>query len=576
MLGLLFWLLACAPEALELTVEPVEQGFAVAANAELDRVELSAGGVLLVKRRLPAPTSELTVSHPWEGEQAYTLTAQAGGKSASVEVVTPARAAAGVTVQAPVGSAARPVLDGDVVELQLVEGETVQVALRATTRTEGTLAVRVGDELQQKHARAGEDLLLLTTLAGPVDATVTTPDGTLQLDIVPRTVTREALARELSVEATAFPVGSSGGQDLARPADRVTLPAGWWRALMDTFDLGFRARDDHIPWAWRDVTLRNEGSETRDVVVTQRVLVEGGHDPVFLPRLRGDDDGTGRTSALLRVPALSSATARLPVFVDEDALEAGVPRPRSVETTVALLGASGQVVEHAEPLYVSRGSDIASLGIAAAFGVSLAGAGLLTLRLRRWLARPTSELVTVALFASLMFVVGAASQLVGLGISAILGPFSGLFTALIDDALRYALLATLIGLLPRPGVAALATLIVFLLRGMALGSLDPVGVVYVLARVAWLEGALWACGLTRGTSWLDRPRATRLLVVTLGFSLAAVCSAATGLVLHVVLYRLFLAPWYVAMILLGPNLLYVALACWLATGFGDALRRVEA
>ncbi len=546
------------------------------ASAPVDRVELVQDGVPLVKRRLPAPTAELTLAHDWDGEQAYTVRAEAGATSASVDVQTPTRAAAGVTVQAPVGSAARTVVDGDVVELQLVEGETVQVAVRATTRTAGTLAVRVGDQLQQKTARAGEDLLVITTLAGATSATVTTPDGTLHLDVVPRTVTREALARELSVGATRFPVGSSGGQDLARPADRVTLPAGWWRDLMDTFDLGFRARDDHLPWAWRDVTLVNEGSESRDVVVTQRVVVEGASDPVFQPQLRGDDDGTGRASALLRVPALSSATARLPVFVDEEALEAGVPRPRSVETRVALLGASGHVAEHVEPLYVSRGSDVASLGIGAAFLIALAGATLMMLRLRAWLARPTSELVTVALFASLMFVVGAASQLVGMGVSAVLGPFSGLLTGLIDDALRYALLATLVGLLPRTGVAALATLLVFLLRGMALGSLDPVGVVYVLARVAWLEAALWFFGVTRGRSWLDRPPATRLLTVTLGFCVAAIGSAATGLVLHVVLYRLFLAPWYVAMILLGPNLLYVALACWLATGFGDALRRVEA
>ncbi len=555
-------------------MEAVDGGFAVSASEPLVRVTLERDGVPLVKRRLPAPTAELTVAYDWE-QGRYDVVAATARESVRVGVDAPAPSAS-VTVQAPVGSAPRAVEDGDLVELQLVEGETVQVAVRATARTAGTLSVRVGDQLQQRAARAGEDLLLLTRIDAATSGTVTTPDGVRHFELAPRTVSREDLAEELAVARTAFPVGASGGVDLARPQGRVTLPAGWWRTLMDTFDLGFRARDDHLPWAWRDITLRNDGSETRDVVVTQRVLLGDDHDPVFRPQMRGVDDGTGRTSALLRVPALSEATARLPVFVDDDRLGPGVPAPRVLETRVSLLGTSGHVAEHRVPLYISRGSDVASLGVAGAFAMALAGVVLLALRLRRWLAAPTSELVTIALFASLMFVVGVASQLVGLGFAAVLGPFSSVFTALIDDALRYALLATLIGLLPRPGVAALATLLVFLLRGMALGSLDPVGLIYVMARIAWLEGALWLFGLTRGRSWLDRPRTTRLLTVTLGFSLAAVCSAATGLVLHVVLYRLFLAPWYVAMILLGPNLLYVALACWLATGFGDALRRVEA
>jgi hypothetical protein len=43
----------------------------------------------------------------------------------------------------------------------------------------------------------------------------------------------------------------------------------------------------------------------------------------------------------------------------------------------------------------------------------------------------------------------------------------------------------------------------------------------------------------------------------------------------VVLYRLFLAQWYVVMILALPGFLYVLVACWLAVGFADSLRAVE-
>jgi hypothetical protein len=47
------------------------------------------------------------------------------------------------------------------------------------------------------------------------------------------------------------------------------------------------------------------------------------------------------------------------------------------------------------------------------------------------------------------------------------------------------------------------------------------------------------------------------------------------MVLHVVLYRLFLAPWYVAGVLIGPGFLYVLLACAVALPFADSLRKIQ-
>jgi hypothetical protein len=45
--------------------------------------------------------------------------------------------------------------------------------------------------------------------------------------------------------------------------------------------------------------------------------------------------------------------------------------------------------------------------------------------------------------------------------------------------------------------------------------------------------------------------------------------------LSVALYRLFLADWYVVMMLLGPALGYTALACALAVPFAESLRRIQ-
>ena len=84
---------------------------------------------------------------------------------------------------------------------------------------------------------------------------------------------------------------------------------------------------------------------------------------------------------------------------------------------------------------------------------------MLVLRLPGWLRQArTSELMTIALFGALSFIISAAGQLVGMGFAAVLGPFGILVTGLVDDVFRYALWAVLLTLMPRPGTATLVLL----------------------------------------------------------------------------------------------------------------------
>ena len=57
--------------------------------------------------------------------------------------------------------------------------------------------------------------------------------------------------------------------------------------------------------------------------------------------------------------------------------------------------------------------------------------------------------------------------------------------------------------------------------------------------------------------------------------MAAVLTSATGLVVSIVLYRLYFAGWYIGLILALPGFLYVCLACALAVPFADSLRRIQ-
>jgi len=183
--------------------------------------------------------------------------------------------------------------------------------------------------------------------------------------------------------------------------------------------------------------------------------------------------------------------------------------------------------------------------------------------------------VTVSLFGSLSYVVATALQVVGMGLAALLGPFSPLVMGLADDAFRACLLGTLIALLPRPGIAAMATVVGFLMRGLTLGAFHPVDLLYVGSAVLWLEGWLWVSGCTRGEGWLRGTRWHQWFRLSVGLGLANLCATATGLAVSVVLYRLFLADWYVVLILALPGFLYVLVGTWLAVDFAGALKRVS-
>ncbi|HCP44939.1 MAG TPA: hypothetical protein DIU15_02775 [Deltaproteobacteria bacterium] len=64
--------------------------------------------------------------------------------------------------------------------------------------------------------------------------------------------------------------------------------------------------------------------------------------------------------------------------------------------------------------------------------------------------------------------------------------------------------------------------------------------------------------------------------MSVGFGLASVANALSGLAAAAILYRLYFATWYVLLIAGVPGFLYVLLACWMATGFAASLREVEA
>jgi hypothetical protein len=227
------------------------------------------------------------------------------------------------------------------------------------------------------------------------------------------------------------------------------------------------------------------------------------------------------------------------------------------------------------PLVVVRGAGAAGGAFLVAVACSLVGWVGLLRGARSFLQRTsTADLVTIAMFTATAFAVGATLQVVGLVFAALLGPFAPFLMGLPDDAFRVVLLATLLTLMPRPGVLATATAIGFVMRGLVLGSFHPVDLLYVGSVISTHELGLWLSGVTRSPSWRDERPVLRWLRLTLGLAVPnAVCSG-LGLATTAILYRLWYADWYVAALVGLPGLCYASAGCWLAVPIASGLRRI--
>jgi hypothetical protein len=552
-------LAACSPEPLTLTATPTATGVLVHASAAVDAVEVRRDDDVLVRRALPAPAATVEVAAPLEPGR-YTVVARAGDTRAehAVDVVpTPP-----LRVEVRTAPGAPWIEPGDVVDVPTLG--RAEVLLGLTRGPGGPETLRVGDA----------DVALVAE--GRREVRAFPLDGPLAVVVGERTLTFRPVAVDpaaLGVGEPVFPADALGVPDLGRPAGRVTLPGEAWERAFGAWGFGGRRRDAHAPWAHHAVALTNAGDAPLDLVVTLEILREGRRAEAFRPRQREGDGDTGTVAGLVRVPARGEARVALPVYVDAPVVEPGAYEAR---LRVTPLGGETVIAERADLLYVSRGDSVASAGFVASLGAAAGGLAWTGRRLRGWLdAFATSELMTVSLFGSALFIVSAASDLLSMSLGLLLGPFSALVTSLVSDVGRTVLLATLLTLLPRPGTLTLSILVGALLRAFTSGAVSPADLVFLGVSVAAHEGFAWAGGLTRGGAWRDAPDGARFLRLAVAFGGAAVATTLSGLWISVVLYRLFYAPWFMGLLVLVPGLLYAVIACRIATGFAASLRAVQ-
>jgi len=557
----LFVLGSCTGSGATYTVHTVPAGLEVRGDAAVPEVVVR-DGERVVQRR--AASDSDTVFLPVSPGRGQRWTVQVGSEQHSVSGPS---LPVSLRLAAPQGTPGVAVHPGEVVEVVGWGASRAELRVEAEAVPVDVQVGWGGTVHRQRLRVRGEPWSVVGPLEdGPLWITLD-ESPPFDVDLRVQSLTSQELRDTLEVAGVAMPTDPWGRPDRTRTADTLALPPAWWSALLARWGLG--RVDEQAPWAHQSLTLVNRAALPVDVLV--EATVEGPGAEAFRPRLR-DASGLDRVVASARLPPDEPVTVSLPLYVDRDALRG---RSWSRRLSVVPLGADQPVVEVTAPLLLRRASTATWLGLLLAAGTATLGWGGMLWWGRRWLARqPTSDLVTVGLFGALSYVVAGALQVVGYGVAAVLGPLAPLVTGLPDAALRACLLATLVTLLPRPGVVALATVTGALLRGLTLGSFHPVDLLYVGSSAFWLESALWGVGLTRAGAWRDRGRRTRWLLTSMAFGSANVGAVATGLCVAAALYRLYYATWYVVLLLLVPGLLYVVIGCWVAVDLAGSLRRV--
>lgn len=388
-------------------------------------------------------------------------------------------------------------------------------------------------------------------------------------------ISQSELVGLLAVERVDVPTSMTGKVDARWQPGTIILPDPAFDGLRSVLQLSRQSMDTDKPVAYVAVTIRNHADADIISLVRMQVTDVGGEQP--LPQFAAIDPHGGSTpysDNIIVVPAQSSGVALLRLYADESTLS-GV---YSMQIEASLFGTDTTIDQQHVRLNVTH----RNLGPALLTGVMMLVASMALLWLvlagRRFLRSfGVRTLVTVALFGASGFVsVNVPNVVFDDLVRALLGPFSFVVNGLFSHFMRAVLLICLVAILPRPGVAALAMAVRFLLSSMVLGRFTLVGMLSTTAEALILEASLYLSGATRGreghveTTWGRR----RLALIALVCGIGQTIDSYIGFNLMMFLSRLYYAGWYITTYLIVCGLGYSALGAYAGGRLGLQLRKV--
>ena len=393
-----------------------------------------------------------------------------------------------------------------------------------------------------------------------------------------RSASLDEIADQLRIEDITMPTDPSGLSDPRQRPDAISHP----RPLLGGFGrwLGAKASptNEFEPIAYQTVYIHNGGQETvHAIVASMNRNIKDGEVVPFLSPPDAVNAGTNRSLAFVSLMGESITPVPLPIYFnplpqqDQDFTGAG-QYERAIE--VKVWGGDATVLRATRPLLIVTPNLHALFVTSFVIIVTGVGIGLLLCFNQQLFTRfSTKQLILISLFGTTIFIaVNVPSTLLTNLISALLGPISSLVTGLINEMLYYALLTSLLMLIPKFGVITLVSAVRLLLGGVTLGLLTPTILLHAVTAVLLLEtGFQIARKITLDSGSVG---GANLLAMALIFGLCDALTVYIDFQLSMTLYRLFYADWYILTRILVDGFTYTFIGVLLGKRLGSGLWQV--
>ena len=393
-----------------------------------------------------------------------------------------------------------------------------------------------------------------------------------------RSASLDEITGQLQIEGITMPTDLSGLSDPRQRSDTVSYPRPLLGGLGKWFGAKASPTNEFEPIAYQTVFLHNQGQETvHAIVASMNRDTESGEPVPFLSPPDAVNAGTDRSLAFVSLIGESTTPVSLPIFFNplsqqhQDFTGAG-QYERAIE--VKIWGSEATALRATRPLLIVRPNFHALLVTSLVTIVTGLGIGVLFCFNQQLFTRfSTKQLILISLFGTTIFIaVNVPSTLLTNLISALLGPISSLVTGLINEMLYYALLTSLLILIPKFGVITLVTAVRLLLGGVTLGLLTPTILLHAVTAVLLLEvGFQIARKITLDSGTIG---GANLLTLALIFGLCDAFTVYIDFQLSMTLYRLFYADWYILTRILVDGFTYTFIGVLLGKRLGSGLWRV--
>ncbi len=431
------------------------------------------------------------------------------------------------------------------------------------------LTLRIPDEPLPKNAQIRGHVFFENASGDLWERSVTTPLRSASLD---------EIAAQLRIEDITMPTDLSGMSDPRQRPDTISYPRPLLGGLGKWFGAKASPTDEFEPVAYQTVHIHNQGQETVHAIVASMNRDTQDGEPVpFLSPPDAVNAGTNRSLAFVSLMGESTTLVPLPIYLNplsqqhQDSIGEG-QYERAIE--VKVWGSDATVLRATRPLLIVTPNLHALLVTSLVTIVTGLGIGLLLCFNQQLFTRfSTKQLILISLFGTTIFIaVNVPSTLLTNLISALLGPISSLVTGLINEMLYYALLTSLLMLIPKFGVITLVTAVRLLLGGITLGLLTPTILLHAVTAVLLLEaGFQIARKITLDSGVIG---GANLLALALIFGLCDALTVYIDFQLSMTLYRLFYADWYILTRILVDGFTYTFIGVLLGKRLGSGLWRV--